>query len=55
LKLAEHIKLVSPTDMSVLIIGESGTEIKYSQGIHENSRRTDRPFIAVDCGAIQKS
>jgi two-component system response regulator HydG len=55
LKLAEHIKLVSPTDMSVLIIGESGTGKEIiAKGIHENSRRTDRPFIAVDCGAIPK-
>jgi two-component system response regulator HydG len=38
LKVAEHIKLVSPTDMSVLIIGESGKEI-IAKGIHENSRR----------------
>ena len=55
LKLAEHIKLVSPTDMSVLIIGESGTGKEIiAKGIHENSRRVGRPFIAVDCGAIPK-
>jgi two-component system response regulator HydG len=55
LKLAEHIKLVSPTDMSVLIIGESGTGKEIiAKGIHENSRRAARPFIAVDCGAIPK-
>jgi len=55
LKLEEHIKLVSPTDMSVLIIGESGTGKEIiAKGIHENSRRVGRPFIAVDCGAIPK-
>jgi transcriptional regulator with PAS, ATPase and Fis domain len=30
-------------------------KLSIAKGIHENSRRTDRPFIAVDCGAIQKS
>ena len=55
LKLAEHIKLVSPTDISVLIIGESGTGKEIiAKGIHENSRRNNKPFIAVDCGAIPK-
>lgn len=54
-KLAEHIKLVSPTDMSVLIIGDSGTGKEIiAQSIHQQSLRKDRNFIAVDCGAIPK-
>ncbi|OYX84148.1 MAG: sigma-54-dependent Fis family transcriptional regulator [Flavobacteriales bacterium 32-34-25] len=54
-KLAEHIKLVSPTDISVLIIGESGTGKEIiAQSIHQQSRRKDNNFIAVDCGAIPK-
>jgi two-component system response regulator HydG len=54
-KLAEHIKLVSPTDMSVLIIGESGTGKEIiAKSIHEQSHRKDNNFIAVDCGAIPK-
>ena len=54
-KLAEHIKLVSPTDMSVLIIGESGTGKEIiAKSIHEQSLRKDGDFIAVDCGAIPK-
>jgi two-component system response regulator HydG len=54
-KLAEHIKLVSPTDMSVLIIGESGTGKEIiAKSIHEQSHRKDTNFIAVDCGAIPK-
>jgi two-component system response regulator HydG len=54
-KLAEHIKLVSPTDMSVLIIGESGTGKEIiAKSIHEQSQRKDSNFIAVDCGAIPK-
>ncbi|GGA70250.1 sigma-54-dependent Fis family transcriptional regulator [Flavobacterium palustre] len=54
-KLSEHIKLVSPTDMSVLIIGESGTGKEIiAQSIHQQSRRKEHNFIAVDCGAIPK-
>jgi two-component system response regulator HydG len=54
-KLAEHIKLVSPTDISVLIIGESGTGKEIiAKSIHEQSLRKDTDFIAVDCGAIPK-
>jgi len=54
-KLAEHIKLVSPTDMSVLIIGESGTGKEVvAKSIHQNSPRKKNNFIAVDCGAIPK-
>jgi two-component system response regulator HydG len=43
--LSEHIKLVSPTDMSVLIIGESGTEGNYCQSIHQQSLRKDKNFM----------
>lgn len=54
-QLAEHIKLVSPTDMSVLIIGESGTGKEIiAKSIHEQSLRKNSDFIAVDCGAIPK-
>ncbi len=54
-KLYEHINLVAPTNMSVLIIGDSGTGKEYiAQSIHLQSKRADRPFVAVDCGAIPK-
>jgi two-component system, NtrC family, response regulator HydG len=53
--LHEHIALVAPTNMSVLIIGDSGTGKEYiAQSIHNQSKRKDKPFIAVDCGAIPK-
>lgn len=55
LKLHEHIELISPTNMSVLITGESGTGKEYvAKNIHSKSKRSDRPFVAVDCGAISK-
>ncbi len=54
-KLADYIKLVSPTDMSVLIIGDSGTgKENIAKSIHEQSARQKNSFIAVDCGAIPK-
>ena len=54
-ELHEHIALVAPTKMSVLIIGDSGTGKEYiAHSIHQQSKRADKPYIAVDCGAIPK-
>ncbi len=47
--------LVAPTPMSVLIIGASGTGKEYvAHRIHEQSTRSDGPFVAIDCGALTK-
>ena len=54
-KLSNYIKLVAPTNMSVLIIGDSGTGKEYvAKNIHDQSKRAKETFIAVDCGAIPK-
>ena len=54
-QLHEYISLVAPTNMSVLIMGDSGTGKEYiAHSIHIQSRRAAKPFIAVDCGAIPK-
>jgi len=54
-ELHEHISLVAPTNMSVLIIGDSGTGKEYiAHSIHQQSKRANKPYIAVDCGAIPK-
>jgi len=47
------IARVATTDVSVLVLGESGTGKELvAQTIHGQSRRTDAPFVAVNCGAI---
>ena len=54
-QLYEYVGLVAPTPMSVLILGASGTGKEYvAHRIHELSGRKDKPFFALDCGAIPK-
>lgn len=54
-KLQQYIALVAPTAMSVLITGESGTGKEVTaKSIHSRSKRSKKPFIALDCGAIPK-
>ncbi len=54
-KLYSYVALVAPTQMSVLINGASGTGKEYvAHRIHRQSRRADKPFVAIDCGSIPK-
>ena len=54
-QLYEYVSLVAPTPMSVLILGASGTGKEYvAHRIHELSDRKDKPFFAIDCGALPK-
>lgn len=54
-QLYSYVQLVAPTPMSVLILGASGTGKEYvARRIHELSSRSDKPFFALDCGAIPK-
>lgn len=54
-QLYSYVGLVAPTNMSVLINGASGTGKEYvALRIHQLSKRSSQPFIAVDCGAIPK-
>lgn len=55
-KLFEVLKVaakISPTDASVIILGENGTgKDVLAKVIHNNSRRSAKPFITIDCSAI---
>lgn len=54
-RLYEYVDLVAPTEMSVMIIGESGTGKEHiARSIHNQSKRSGGPFIAVDCGVLSK-
>ena len=54
-QLYRYVSLVAPTPMSVLILGASGTGKEYvAHRIHELSNRADKPFFAIDCGAIPR-
>ncbi len=47
------IRRVAPFDSSVLVLGESGTgKEMVARAIHECSPRCEKPFVAINCGAI---
>src|SRR5512139_1601337 len=52
-KLVAMIRRVGPSDVPVLIEGETGSGKELvARGIHDASARRDRPFVVVNCGAI---
>lgn len=56
LEVFSNIRKVAPTDLSILILGESGTGKEMTaQAIHERSHRKDKPFVAINCGAIPEN
>ena len=55
-KIMNKIKLISATTVPVLLQGESGTGKElFSHAIHRSSLRKNKPYIAINCGAIPHS
>ena len=54
-KIMQQIRLVAPTDMSVLIFRENGTGKEHiAHHLHDKSKRAGKPFVPVDCGSLSK-
>jgi Nif-specific regulatory protein len=52
----QFISKVAPTDATVLLSGESGTGKELAaRAIHQNSKRANKPFMAVNCAALAES
>ena len=51
--LLEYVRLVAPTEATVLITGESGTGKELvARAVHDHSLRSGRKFMAINCGAL---
>ena len=50
---AESIERIAPTEMPTLIVGPSGSGKELvARAIHNNSERSSKPFVAINCGAL---
>ena len=51
----QQIERVAPTNYSIIVYGESGSgKEAIAQQIHKKSMRSNKPFVAIDCGALSK-
>ncbi|MDR5866753.1 two-component system response regulator GlrR [Halomonas koreensis] len=52
-RLLEQARMVATSDVSVLVTGPSGSGKELmAEAIHKASRRADKPFVAINCGAL---
>lgn len=50
------IQKVAPTGSTVMVIGETGTGKELAaRAVHEQSDRSDKPFVAINCGALPEN
>ena len=55
-RVLKQVEIIAPTNMTVILQGESGTGKELiTNMIHQKSKRCDKPFIAIDCGAIPET
>jgi two-component system response regulator HydG len=55
-QLMRMVDRVAPSSATVLILGESGTGKELiAKAIHERSNRKNRPFVAINCGALRET
>ena len=54
-RLRDQVKRIGPTDVSILIYGESGSgKETVARSIHQNSSRAQKPFLTVNCRALSE-
>src|SRR5690349_1456501 len=55
-QLMRMVDRVAPSNATVLILGESGTGKELiANAIHERSNRRNKPFVAINCGALRET
>ena len=51
----QKARLLAATDSNIMLLGESGVgKDIFAQAIHNKSKRRDKPFVAVNCGALPR-
>lgn len=55
LQVQKNVRLVASSEMAVMILGANGTgKESVAQSIHQGSERWNKPFVAVNCGALPR-
>ena len=55
-QMIKMVDRVAPSNATVLVLGESGTGKELvAHAIHEKSNRADKPFVAINCGALRET